>query len=183
MGLAKAMIDEQKPRLEVHYPWAAVGINVTRMLTDLMHISDGTFSTTKKTWWSAESVPQISTETACRSILDSHPDAFDELYCLVFQLFDLTWTQKNGTYMQFGAISEATKQRLNAVLEKQPTTLRQFATLLQNECMSFADLWLLSSPSVPAGAVARGKRIVFIDHPPAQAPADPNAHTLHVNVR
>ena len=45
------MIDEQKPRLEVHYPWAAVGINVTRMLADLMHLSDGTFATQKHTWW------------------------------------------------------------------------------------------------------------------------------------
>lgn len=49
------MIDEQKPRLEVHYPWAAVGINVTRMLADLMHLTDGTFATQKHTWWCVSS--------------------------------------------------------------------------------------------------------------------------------
>lgn len=177
-ALTKAMVDEQKPRLEVHYPWAAVGINVTRMLAEIMHISDGTYAATKKTWWYGLLVSVCVLLASnlilfCfppgRPLLESHPNAFNELYCLVFQLFDLTWTQKNGTYMQFSTISEATKQRLNAVLDKQPSTISQFATLLQNECMSLADLWLLSSPSVPAGAVARGKRIVYIDdtRPPA----------------
>ena len=116
-------------------------------------------------------------------MLDS-PNAFNDLYCLVFQLFDLTWTQKNGTYMQFSAISDATKQRLHAVLDKHPTSLRQFAMLLQHECMSLYELWLLSSPSVPPGSVARGKRIVYAgaslagtsappDAPPERQPAGP----------
>lgn len=114
-----------------------------------------------------------------RSILDT-PDAFDELYCLVFQLFDLTWTQKNGTYMQFNVISEATKQRLNAVLEKHPSSLHQFATLLQAECMSLYELWLLSSPSVPAGSVARGKRIVYKEKNAPPPVIDPNEKVIHV---
>ena len=62
------------------------------------------------------------------------PTAFSQLYCLVFQMFDIIWSQRNGTYMQFNVIGEATKTKLQGLLDKQPKTVDEFFAFLQAEC-------------------------------------------------
>eukprot|EP01080_Neovahlkampfia_damariscottae_P005347 gene5347-9156_t len=44
----------------------------------------------------------------------------DELFCIIFQLFDKVWELNNATYMDFGKIIKETETQMLNVLSKKP---------------------------------------------------------------
>jgi hypothetical protein len=49
--------------------------------------------------------------------------AFDELYCLLFRVFDAEWYRARASYMQFPSILEATQMRFEAMVGRAPFDL------------------------------------------------------------
>lgn len=75
------------------YPWAAVGINITRMICELFdvltrHGSPGPYRTSCQVFW-----PLLSGE-----------NFVDELYCAVFERVDHLFQERGYGYMDFPAL-------------------------------------------------------------------------------
>jgi hypothetical protein len=49
-------------------------------------------------------------------ILFDHPHAFEEIYCVTFQLLDRTWDEMHAGYMDFPKVIGAVKERISTIL-------------------------------------------------------------------
>jgi len=101
----KAMAKEQAGRTANYYPTAVAGINISQMLFSLLNVgkpqpADGR----------GEVFP----------IIFDHDFGFEELYCLVFQLFHRVWDEMNADYMDFTQVSAAIKERTVQTLKDCP---------------------------------------------------------------
>jgi len=73
------------------YPFAAAGINVTRVVAQVFGLvgeagNKTMFADEKKTFWTLA-------------------DEFNEVYCVVFRLMDRVWTEMDADYMMFKQVS------------------------------------------------------------------------------
>lgn len=106
------------------YPFAAAGVNFTHMLIELLGLR------------SEESVLTLPTGQGFCTLMQSHPDPFDEIYCLVFEHFDAMWletgVQAGGKwgYFDFNTIKTRLHTRLAEQLSKHPQTLDELRVLL-----------------------------------------------------
>ena len=91
------------------YPWAAAGINVTRMLSQAFQLvgpagnRNEKLSETKKNFWALT-------------------DEFNEVFCILFRLMDKVWLELDADYMQFSRVLSEVKSRMDAALAKAPET-------------------------------------------------------------
>lgn len=103
---ATAMAAEQSQRdiLVNGYPWAAVGVNVTRLLLMLF---DMAAPMGVQTDWRVARRPYWH-------LLGDGPDSgpFCELYCLAFLVVDKEFNESNGSYLEFGAVMQRARTRL-----------------------------------------------------------------------
>jgi len=81
------------------YPWAAVGINLTRMICELFDVltrygSPGAYQTSRQVFW-----PLLSGE-----------NFVNELYCAVFERVDHLFESRESGYMDFPAILAEVKE-------------------------------------------------------------------------
>ena len=94
---------------ELAYPWAAAGINVSRMCASLVGIV-GVRLGEKAT------SPYFKKSRAWALLRDEQ--TFNEFYCVVFDMLDRRWIEQRATYMQFNEVrgQEITKcRRLGSV--------------------------------------------------------------------
>jgi hypothetical protein len=88
-----------------NYPWAAAGINVTRMLAVIFEVIETNGST-----------PEYhSTRTYWNHL--SENDAFNRLFVCGFVLLDMIYEERRATYLSFPEVLAVTKARLQTYLE------------------------------------------------------------------
>ncbi len=117
--LAIAMIQKRKNRdLGANFPWAAAGVNVTRMLATIFEVVQasgaGTVSYTKKTYW--------------HMLQDEN--GFNRLYVCAFKLLDTIYDEEDADYMMFPNVVNKTKERLEEILKRMNSVEEVEAALL-----------------------------------------------------
>ena len=99
----------QGTRSSWEYPFAVAGVNVTFMLLEV-------FTLNKDALRLQEPAPR-----AFAGMLGGgDPHVFDDVYCAVFDLLDAVWLEQGATYMEFGQVQKAVKQRLEDALKARP---------------------------------------------------------------
>lgn len=104
----RKIIAVQSERKDHDYPVAVAGINLTKMLYELLHI--GTEDPTKPIF----------------NIFFDHAHAFEEMYCIAFQVLDHTWADMNASYMDWSNVIAAVRKQISDVLAQNPATIEMF---------------------------------------------------------
>lgn len=118
------------------FPWAAAGMNLSRMVTALFEAVDmtgrlntGGFS--RKTYWNM--------------ILEK--ESFNRLFSLAFLLLDCLWDEMNANYMEFQFVITAVKMELlvalictSTLLETEKWVHQRVGYNLKNENCTYFDL-------------------------------------------
>lgn len=89
-------------RSEWEYPFAAAGINISFMLTQILDLQSGR--------------PTSKAGICFLELLGKDEMAFDKLYCVAFQLLDAQWLVKNASYMEFGEVLKSTRTHIEREL-------------------------------------------------------------------
>lgn len=106
------------------YPFAAAGVNFTHMLIEMLRLRTG------------DAALRLPAGQGFCMLLMSDPEAFDELYCLAFELFDAMWVEtgvESGGkwgYFDFNSIKSRLQSRLVEQLSRRPRTLDELRVLL-----------------------------------------------------
>ncbi len=95
-----------------YYPVSTAGINISSILLELLNIG--------KKVEDGEIFP----------ILFDHHHALEEMYCIVFQLFNRVWDEMNADYMDFKMVADAVKEATVAAL-KESNDLETFRRVLK----------------------------------------------------
>lgn len=90
----RRIVKEQSSRDDNDYPVAVTGISITQLLHSIF-------------WTDKEEAKTI------HHILFDHDYAFEEMYCIIFQLLDRTWDEMNAAYMDFPHVLNAGKLKKN----------------------------------------------------------------------
>lgn len=85
-------------RSEWEYPFAAAGVNLSFMLTQMLGLKSGP--------------PMSRTGAQFLELLGAEELAFDNLYCVAFQLFDSKWISMRASYMEFNEVLKSTRTQL-----------------------------------------------------------------------
>lgn len=104
-----AIVAAQAPRKEGNYPVAAAGINVAHSLALLLGLDKPTLGEVAEPYW------EVFKEY----------NAFFELFCLAFRLFNALWLERGARYSQFGDVLADVRARVEALLARGPASLAQ----------------------------------------------------------
>ncbi|KAJ6803568.1 uncharacterized protein M6B38_188835 [Iris pallida] len=85
-------------RSDWEYPFAAAGVNISFMLTQMLGLNPGT------------SISKAGTRFV--EFLGSDEMAFDNLYCIAFQMLDSKWVSMHASYMEFNVVLKSTRAQL-----------------------------------------------------------------------
>ncbi|KAB2058544.1 ELMO domain-containing A [Gossypium arboreum] len=85
-------------RSEWEYPFAVAGINISFMLVQMLDLQSGK--------------PSSRAGRRFLELLAEDEMAFDDLYCVTFQMMDAQWLVKRASYMEFNEILKSTRTRL-----------------------------------------------------------------------
>ncbi|KAE8673780.1 ELMO/CED-12 family protein isoform 3 [Hibiscus syriacus] len=85
-------------RSEWEYPFAVAGVNISFMLLQMLDLES--------------EKPSSGAGRRFLELLAEDEMAFDDLYCVAFQMLDVQWLAKQATYMEFNAILKSTKTQL-----------------------------------------------------------------------
>ncbi|XP_010463813.1 PREDICTED: ELMO domain-containing protein A [Camelina sativa] len=89
-------------RAEWEYPFAVAGINISFMLAQMLDLQSGKPSTVAGIRFMA--------------FLEEDEMAFDNLYCIAFQMMDAQWLAKRASYMEFNDVLKSTRAQLEREL-------------------------------------------------------------------
>ncbi|ONH94675.1 hypothetical protein PRUPE_7G026000 [Prunus persica] len=89
-------------RAEWEYPFAVAGINISFVLAQMLDLQ------------SAE--PASLAGTRFLELLQEDEMAFDNLYCVAFQMMDAQWLAKRASYMEFNDVLKSTRSQLEREL-------------------------------------------------------------------
>ena len=101
-GLFMAMARNQQQSSEMEYPFATAGINITYLMITLLGLRN------PRSWY-----PTMETHP----LLFYNPKAWEELYTIIFRLFDQKWNQMLVGYMGFQKVIERTKEDVGGLLK------------------------------------------------------------------
>ncbi|KAF5749136.1 ELMO/CED-12 family protein isoform 1 [Tripterygium wilfordii] len=89
-------------RAEWEYPFAVAAINISFMLVQMLDLRSG----------------KPSTEAGIRflELLKEDEMAFDNLFCVAFQMMDAQWLAKRASYMEFNEVLKSTRTQLEREL-------------------------------------------------------------------
>lgn len=135
--LSSKFPDQCKVYITREYPFAVTGINITNFIISLLKPKKEFDDTPLKILMIKE---QFSDGFVKRNVKDGRCYLFEEMYCILFQLFDSIWTHRKGTYFDFGAILKETEQRILQVLAKNPSNYPSFIFLLDFNDENFENL-------------------------------------------
>ena len=106
------------------YPFAAAGVNVSHMLIEMLNLRDIT------------KIPSSSPAKGFLELLKHDSDAFDEVYCLTFEMLDELWLQTGiesagkWGYFDFNSIKLKLQQQLSEQLRKKPRSVAELRMFL-----------------------------------------------------
>jgi ELMO/CED-12 family/SAM domain (Sterile alpha motif)/N-terminal or F0 domain of Talin-head FERM/ELMO, armadillo-like helical domain len=186
----KDMAHQQASRETKYYPTAVAGINISQMLFALLDIGKssgassvmgGAVSSTDVAGAASSSSSSIDATAMGElpgqvfPVIFDHDFGFEELYCLVFQLFHRVWDEMNADYMDFTNVSAAIKQRVSDTLKECPSlaAFRQLHGLptLQPAELRLPASRLLSMPVLPGSKTAAIVQQQLPQHMPNNASA------------
>ncbi|KAB1223102.1 ELMO domain-containing protein A [Morella rubra] len=89
-------------RAEWEYPFAVAGINISFMLAQMLDLQSGK--------------PTYLAGIRFLELLEEDEMAFDNLYCVAFQMMDAQWLAKRASYMEFNDVLKSTRTQLEREL-------------------------------------------------------------------
>ncbi|PON80647.1 ELMO domain containing protein [Parasponia andersonii] len=89
-------------RAEWEYPFAVAGINISFMLAQMLDLQSGT--------------PTSDVGIHFLELLKEDEMAFDDLFCVAFQMMDAQWLAKRASYMDFNDVLKSTRTQLEREL-------------------------------------------------------------------
>ncbi|KAK4759030.1 hypothetical protein SAY87_020331 [Trapa incisa] len=89
-------------RAEWEYPFAVAGINISFMLIQMLDLQTGK--------------PSSLAGVRFLELLKNDEMAFDNLYCIAFQMMDAQWLARRASYMDFNAVLKSTRTQLEREL-------------------------------------------------------------------
>ncbi|XP_010525005.1 PREDICTED: ELMO domain-containing protein B-like [Tarenaya hassleriana] len=89
-------------RAEWEYPFAVAGINISFMLAQMLDLQSGK--------------PSSVAGIRFMEFLEDDETAFDNLYCVAFQMMDAQWLAKRASYMDFNDVLKSTRTQLEREL-------------------------------------------------------------------
>lgn len=89
-------------RAEWEYPFAVAGINISFMLVQMLDLQSGK--------------PSSAAGIQFLKLLGEDEMAFDNLYCIAFQMMDAQWLVKRASYMEFNEVLKSTRTQLEREL-------------------------------------------------------------------
>lgn len=126
-SLVKTMSERQRQRrrtsgMQKGYPWAAAGINVSRMVAECFEIigpmgSKGKYSESHRHYW-----PLLCGDGNSDTAEENTVVRFAEVFCVAFQLVDETFIASDSGYMQFNAVLTECKGKLQSHLNQKSMT-------------------------------------------------------------
>ncbi|XP_043702790.1 ELMO domain-containing protein A-like [Telopea speciosissima] len=93
---------QEGQRAEWEYPFAVAGINISFMLIQMLDLQSGK--------------PTSMAGIQFLELLREDEMAFDNLFCVAFQMMDAQWLAKRATYMEFNEVLKATRTQLEREL-------------------------------------------------------------------
>ncbi|KAF6151995.1 hypothetical protein GIB67_010569 [Kingdonia uniflora] len=93
---------EEGRRAEWEYPFAVAGINISFMLAQMLDLQSGR--------------PTSMAGNRFLELLREDEVAFDNLYCVAFQMMDAQWLAKRASYMEFNEVLKSTRIQLEREL-------------------------------------------------------------------
>mmetsp|Transcript_14890 Transcript_14890/g.30905 ORF Transcript_14890/g.30905 Transcript_14890/m.30905 type:complete len:279 (-) Transcript_14890:118-954(-) len=111
----------QGKRSDWEYPFGAAGVNITFTLAKLLDLK-------------GDGAPATGPGRAFLKLLDvgdaEHEKAFEEVFCMTFELLDKIWLEENADYMQFPIVMKQWEETLTKALLKRPSSLAQLEEFL-----------------------------------------------------
>ncbi|KAL5719501.1 hypothetical protein ACHQM5_012267 [Ranunculus cassubicifolius] len=89
-------------RAEWEYPFAVAGINISFMLIQMLDLHSGK--------------PTSGAGIRFLELLGEDEMAFDNLFCVAFEMMDAQWLAQRATYMQFNEVLKSTRTQLEREL-------------------------------------------------------------------
>ncbi|XP_022899616.1 uncharacterized protein LOC111412982 isoform X3 [Olea europaea var. sylvestris] len=89
-------------RSEWEYPFAVAGINISFMLVQMLDLQSAK--------------PNTIAGVRFLEILSEDEMAFDNLFCVTFEMLDAQWLAKQASYMQFNEVLKSTRAQLEREL-------------------------------------------------------------------
>ncbi|MBA0699762.1 hypothetical protein Goari_001368, partial [Gossypium aridum] len=89
-------------RADWEYPFAVAGINISFMLTQMLDLQSGK--------------PSSLAGIRFLKLLGEDEMAFDDLYCVAFQMMDAQWLVKRASYMEFNDVLKSSRTQLEREL-------------------------------------------------------------------
>ncbi|KAG7960285.1 hypothetical protein I3843_10G115800 [Carya illinoinensis] len=89
-------------RAEWEYPFAVAGINISFLLAQMLDLQSGK--------------PTSLAGIRFLELLGEDEMAFDNLYCVAFQMLDAQWLAKRASYMDFNDVLKSTRSQLEREL-------------------------------------------------------------------
>ncbi|XP_019186795.1 PREDICTED: ELMO domain-containing protein C [Ipomoea nil] len=89
-------------RSEWEYPFAVAGINISFMLAQMLDLQSGK--------------PSTPAAIHFLDLLNEDDRAFDDLFCIAFEMLDAQWLAKRASYMQFNDVLKSTRTQLEREL-------------------------------------------------------------------
>ncbi|XP_048500572.1 uncharacterized protein LOC104893753 isoform X2 [Beta vulgaris subsp. vulgaris] len=97
------LLKQDGQRAEWEYPFAVAGINISFMLAQMLDLQSGK--------------PTSRAAVRFLDLLADDEMAFDNLYCVAFQMMDAQWLAKGASYMEFNDVLKSTRAQLERELE------------------------------------------------------------------
>ncbi|XP_059647270.1 uncharacterized protein LOC132293703 isoform X2 [Cornus florida] len=94
-------------RAEWEYPFAVAGINISFMLVQMLDLQSGK--------------PTSLAGIQFLKLLSEDEMAFDNLFCVAFQMMDAQWLAKRASYMEFNDVLKSTRTQLERELALEDT--------------------------------------------------------------
>ncbi|KAK7290710.1 hypothetical protein RIF29_05315 [Crotalaria pallida] len=98
----RLLLKQDGCRAEWEYPFAVAGINISFMLTQMLDLQTG--------------YPSSLSGIRFLELLEEDELAFDNLYCIAFQIMDAQWLARRATYMEFNDVLKSTRTQLEREL-------------------------------------------------------------------
>lgn len=95
-------------RSEWEYPFAVAGINISFMLVQMLDLQSG--------------MPKTLAGIRFLELLSEDDMAFDNIFCVAFEMLDAQWLAKRASYMEFNDVLKATRVQLERELALEDTS-------------------------------------------------------------
>jgi len=117
------MVQANKVNTKTKDPFAIVGVNITLLLAELLHLRDNKYMFQQGVGYWA---------------LFEDPSAYYEMFSLCFFHMNATWVQRQAVRADFGKLVSEVKEIVTRTLKRSPTNLNEFRLIGIDEGLVFA---------------------------------------------